>query len=59
MMSNPDDHFRPPSPQPPVIPEVEPRPASRGETIRDLLQGSGALQIPDGLRQCVGLRDDG
>ena len=29
----PTEHGRP---RPPVIPEVEPRPQSRGETIRDL-----------------------
>jgi len=32
---------------PPVIPEVEPRLAGRGETVRDLRQGMGARQIPD------------
>ena len=34
-------------PPPPVIPEVEPRPESRGETIRDLIKGAHDSEIPD------------
>jgi hypothetical protein len=36
----------------PVIPEVEPRLAGRGETVRELRQGMGVRQIPD-ILDCV------
>lgn len=35
------------------------KPRPQAETIRDLNQSRNLTQIPDGLREGVGLRDDG